>query len=234
MISKLRNLFIKTIKFPILILRILICKTRSYFFSQLIDSGDGKITITDPFLSIKIQKSKGSKLIISGNFRVTSHIGGVAAVRIILGQDSILKVDGDFVIGHGVRIFLNNNSYLFIGGKKNESDSGITADTLIMVNRKIMIGKDFICAWNVFISDSDWHQIGDQPHQSDVIIGDHVWIANSCSILKGSLIGNNSIVASHSKVINNKYPHDSLLAGIPAKVAKSEITWSRDINPNAK
>jgi acetyltransferase-like isoleucine patch superfamily enzyme len=103
-----------------------------------------------------------------------------------------------------------------------------------LVYKKIEIGRDFVCAWNVFISDSDWHQIGKQSHQADIYIGDHVWIANSCSILKGSQIGNNCIVASYSKVIKSKYESDSMLAGTPARIVKSDIFWSRDIDVSDK
>lgn len=46
-----------------------------------------------------------------------------------------------------------------------------------MVNQKIEIGKDFDCAWDVFISDCDWPQIEGQPFQRNVRIGDHVWVA---------------------------------------------------------
>ena len=119
-----------------------------------------------------------------------------------------------------------NNAILTIGGRGEQSGAGITADTLIMVAKHIEIGKDFVCAWNIFISDSDWHSIEGQPQQADVIIGDHVWVANSCSILKGAVIGDNSIVASHSKVTNKEFPKDSLLVGTPARVIKTNINWS--------
>ena len=147
-----------------------------------------------------------------------------------MGKDSKLIVNGDFVIGHGVRIMLSNNAELSFGGKEVESDSGITSDTLIMVSKKIQIGKDFICAWNNFISDSDWHSIEGKSHQKDVIIGNHVWIANSCNILKGSSIGNNCIIASNTKITNKYFPNDTLIAGVPSKAIKQGIKWSRDIN----
>tara|TARA_R110002033_G_scaffold84025_1_gene134768 strand:- start:393 stop:770 length:378 start_codon:yes stop_codon:yes gene_type:complete len=124
---------------------------------------------------------------------------------------------------------LNKNSTLTFGGKNKESGSGITSDTLIMVNRKISIGEDFICAWNNFISDSDWHSINGQSHQKDIKIGNHVWIANNCNILKGTVLGDNTIIASNTKITNKIFPKDSLIAGIPPKIIKQGINWSRDI-----
>lgn len=57
----------------------------------------------------------------------------------------------------------------------------------------------------------------------------NIFILGICSkiniILKGSKIGDNSIIASQGKVSNKAYPTNSLLAGIPAKVVKTDITW---------
>jgi len=220
----------KIFKDPFAIFKILICKIRSYSYSRMIDEGGGKIIVTEPFLSIRIIKGNNSKLIINGKLRIVPHINGTSPVRILLGANSTLKICDDFIIGQGVRISLNAGASLSFGGRKNESASGITADTLIMVYSKIDIGKDFVCAWNVFISDSDWHSIEGQKHYQNVTIGNHVWIANSCSILKGTLIGNNCIIASHSKLIHTKYPDNVLLGGVPAKILKENINWKRDLS----
>ncbi|MBN1186464.1 MAG: hypothetical protein JXB49_29580 [Bacteroidales bacterium] len=209
--------------------RDIICKIRSRYYSRFISEGTGKIIINDPWLRVGIQKLTGAKLIVNGNLNISSHLGGTTPVKIFLQQNSILKIDGDFDIGQGVRISVSKNASLYFGGRRNASGSGITSDTLIMVFYKIRIGYDFICSWNVFISDSDWHQIGTQVHYAEIIIGDNVWIANNCSILKGTRIGNGSIVASHSKVINKEYPSQVLIAGLPARIIKHDITWSRDI-----
>jgi len=214
---------------PFIISRFLICKIKSIYYSSFINEGNGKITVENPNIILKIHKSQGSKLIIEGNIILNSHIGGTSPIIISLGSNSIIKISGDFIIGNGVKLVTSDGAVLSFGGKHIESGSGITADSIIMCNKSITIGKDFLCAWGVFISDSDWHSIGLQHHQANVIIGNHVWIANNSSILKGSVIGDNSIIASQSKVINKSYPPDSMLAGTPAKIVKSDICWNRDI-----
>lgn len=207
----------------------LICKIRSIYYSGKIDGGGGKIIITQPFINFKINKHKTSKLFIEGNFRLIPHIGGNSPIVISMGKNSKFQINGDFTVGQGVRFCLASNSLLTIGGKDKESDSGITSDTLVMVSKKVEIGKDFLCAWNIFITDSDWHQIAGQNHQADVVIGNHVWIANSNNILKGSVIGNNCIVASNSKIINKVFPDNVLIGGIQPKIIKTDVNWSRDI-----
>lgn len=217
---------------PWLLFTIMICKIKSIYYSFYIDEGDGKIIVQKSNIILKISKNKSSKLILKGNLIISSHIGGNNPVILSLAANSTLEIAGDFVIGNGVKVVLNEGATLYFGGKDTESGSGITADTIIMCYKKITIGKDFLCSWGVFITDSDWHSIGSQAHQADVFIDNHVWIANNSSVLKGSIIGSNSIVASQSKLINKEYPPNSMLAGAPAKVVKTDITWCRDITSN--
>lgn len=214
---------------PFILLSKIICMLRSNYYSRKIDEGGGKIIITKPFLSFKIIKQKGAYLYIKGDFSIVPFIEGKNKTLIKMMDNSKLKVNGDFTVGDGVRFFLDKNASLEIGGKDKESGSGITSDSSILVNKNVVIGKDFLCAWNVLISDSNWHSIKGQHHQDDVIIGNHVWIANNSSVLKGSVIGNNSIIASQSKLINKQYVQNSMIAGIPAKILKTDVVWSRDL-----
>jgi acetyltransferase-like isoleucine patch superfamily enzyme len=219
------NIFLKLMRIP----SYLICKMRSEYYSLKIDEGGGKIIITEPFISFKIKRHKDSKVCIKGVLKIVSHLESRTPILITIGKNSQFILNGDFTIGSGVKFCLAQNSTLIIGGKESESDSGITADTLVMVSKKIEIGVDFLCAWDVFITDSDWHQINDQNHQSDVKIGNHVWIANSNNILKGSVIGDNCIIASNSKTNNKTFPNNSLIGGIPPRILRTNIQWSRDI-----
>lgn len=229
-VKVIRKIFSSPLSIPYLIIKKIICKVRSTYFSNKISSGGGKIIITEPFIRFKIKKNKTSRLIIKGEVRIIPHVKGKGIVVIQMKENSTFFIKGDFIIGQGVRFYLSSNSTLTIGGKDKESGSGITADSLIMVYKNIQIGKDFLCAWSNFISDSDWHSIEGQSHHKDITIGDHVWIANNCSILKGTVINENSIIASHTKVANREFPKNSMIAGVPAKVIKTDIKWSRDLD----
>lgn len=61
----------------------------------------------------------------------------------------------------------------------------------------------------------------------DVVIGDHVWIAPNSVVMKGAVIGNGSIVGSHS-MINKVIPANCLVVGMPGKVVKEGIKWTRE------
>lgn len=227
--STLAKILKKALQNPLLAIKVLLWNLQSLLYIRYIDNGRGKIIIRDNSVKLKIRKGRNAKFNLYGNLIVESF-KGYGPVIISINDGGRLDILGDFVLGDGVKISIANDALLSFGGKRNESASGITGNTLIMVSKKIEIGCDFICAWDVFISDSDWHSIEGQHHQNDVKIGDHVWIANNNNILKGSIIGDGCIISSFSKVGNREFPKNVLIGGIPAKVLKEHMCWKRDIN----
>ncbi len=56
-------------------------------------------------------------------------------------------------------------------------------------------------------------------------IGHHVWIGCKSMILKGAEIADGCIIGANT-FINNKFLNvNSIIAGNPAKIVKSEIKW---------
>lgn len=95
----------------------------------------------------------------------------------------------------------------------------------IVATQSITIGEDCIIGDNVFIVDSDFHnvepELRQQPVQSSepVVIGDNVWLGSRAMILKGVTIGNNSVVAAGAIVVK-PVPDNTVVAGVPAKAVK--------------
>jgi acetyltransferase-like isoleucine patch superfamily enzyme len=215
---------------PIKIANFLLRRVRGWYYTfRYVNAGVGKIVFGNAFTSVKFIKRKKSTFHLDGVLTIASHsyVGG--SVVIVMERNASLVIKKDFSIGPGVQISLMSGAILSIGGQLKESGSGITSNSILMVKKSLKIGYDFICAWDVYITDCDWHQISGQEAQADVEIGNHVWIANSCNILKGTKIGDNCIIASNSKLINKQFDDDSLIAGIPAKIIKNDIQWSRDM-----
>lgn len=201
----------------------------TYLKYKYVDSKNGIIRLATPYYNLKIVKEEGSTFQLNGKLIFMNYFNGTSPVYIHLGKNSKLKIDGNFTIGDGVKIQLFEGAELLIGGTEFESTSGITSNCNLMVYKNISIGKDFLCSWNVYITDCDWHKFNNNPVNADVIIGNHVWIGNNCSILKGTNLGNNVVLSSYSKVINRTYPNDVLLGGVPAEILKENICWQRDI-----
>jgi acetyltransferase-like isoleucine patch superfamily enzyme len=194
-----------------------------------VDSGSGRFIIATPELKVHLWKCEDARLILHGDVIIRSDLGGDQPVRISICRRGSIEIGGEFVIGDGVRMMVSEGASLRIGGRKNESGSGITCNTKILATNSIDIGTDFICAWDVCITDSDHHYIEGQPPSIPVRIGDHCWIGFGAAVLKGSNIGDGGIVAAHSLVHKQTFPPQSLIAGIPAKLARASVVWARDI-----
>lgn len=102
---------------------------------------------------------------------------------------------------------------------------------------KLSIGQDCMFAYGIEVRTGDSHSVISRDtnerinHVKDVSIGDHVWVAAHCIILKGVSIGANSIVASGAVVTRSFDTEDIVIGGNPATKLKDGITWSRDRIP---
>jgi acetyltransferase-like isoleucine patch superfamily enzyme len=58
-----------------------------------------------------------------------------------------------------------------------------------------------------------------------ILIGDHVWIGERVTLCKGAQIPNNCIVGLASVVTKAFSEENCVIAGAPAKVVKTGVTW---------
>lgn len=105
---------------------------------------------------------------------------------------------------------------------------GISGST-IYAREEITIGNHALIGANTKIMDNDFHPIEVEARNANdfsrlkcrpVRIGDNVFIGCNCLILKGTEIGQNSIVGAGS-VVCGKFPGNVVIAGNPAKVIKT-------------
>ena len=82
------------------------------------------------------------------------------------------------------------------------------------------------------VRDADGHYIFSNEDLSnrinndkEVIIGDHVWVGSYSDILKGSQIPNDCIIAYKSCVTKGDSEEKCIIAGVPAKIVKRDISW---------
>lgn len=98
---------------------------------------------------------------------------------------------------------------------------------------RIDIGEDCMFSNSIIVRTSDSHPIYDSTTSQringalSVKIGNHVWIAPHSTIMKGVNIGDGAIIGSNTLVTRAVPPH-CLCVGIPAKVVKTNINWTRE------
>ncbi|STA98781.1 acyltransferase [Clostridium baratii] len=105
---------------------------------------------------------------------------------------------------------------------------GISGAT-IYSRKAISIGDNTLIGGNVKILDNDFHPLEIEARNNDIkekirareiVIGKNCFIGCNSIILKGSKIGNGSVVGAGS-IVSGIFPHNSVIAGNPAKVIKT-------------
>ena len=101
--------------------------------------------------------------------------------------------------------------------------------------KNIKIGKDCMFSWDILIRNSDGHmrfmilsQKSYLMKRGDIVIGDHVWVGRSTTILKKATIPSNSIVGIGAIVNKSFETNNIVIAGIPAKIVKRNVNWKRE------
>ena len=181
-------------------------------------------------IKIKFKKHKNGKLIIKSRLILEQWLNGDGCISVIIEDGAKCVVENDFLLGQGIKIYVSPKAQLVLKGKEIESASGITANSVVMVNEYLEIGSDCIIAWDTFITDCDWHGIEGKKSTKKTIIGDHTWIGVGAKVLKGAIVNKNSIVTSLSVVLDGDYPENAFISGSPAKVLKTNVPrWKREM-----
>lgn len=153
------------------------------------------------------------------------------AGSLYLAKGATLEAEA-FDVYAGGRINVNADAKLSLGsGYMNH-------DCVIDCFSSITIGHGVVISERVVIRDADNHTIqsnatetereqisAEKPPTAPVVIQDHVWIGMNVIVLKGVTIGEGAIAAAGS-VVNKDVPPHCLVAGVPAKVVKTDVTWS--------
>jgi len=145
-----------------------------------------------------------------------------------IGGSNMISL-GDGIRISGVTFRCEKNCAIIEIGKG--SWIGPNSFLLAIDNTKIKIGEKCAIARNCTMRTSDSHFIFDSngrhlnPPQ-DIFIGNHIWIGEQVIILKGANIEDGCIVGARSLVTSNcKHKDNSIIAGMPARMIKEDITW---------
>ena len=169
----------------------------------------------------------GIKLYVGSDCKITSLLHVNENAKLSIGKSSTVKCSG-FTIGYGGVVSIGDRALIC-------DDSMLRAHSF----HKIEFGTDCMFSYRVIIFAGDGHSIfklTDKEHKEyvrtncgdeDIVIGDHVWGGIRSTIFSGANIGSGSIIASGAFVSKKKYPNNCIIAGVPAKVIKRDVAWSR-------
>lgn len=189
------------------------------------------------YKTILINVHRGAiELTCAPQFGLIKFGHGKGSFGIETNKHSYLKIDkdgkmifhGKANLSEGISVRCNNGGSVEFG-----ANFAANQNCLISSNTLVKFGDDVLLGWNINVRDSDGHDIylvntmvPCNPNK-EINIGNHVWICSFANILKGSKIADNSIVGYGSLVTKEFNQSSSILAGVPARVVKNDIIWSK-------
>jgi acetyltransferase-like isoleucine patch superfamily enzyme len=142
-----------------------------------------------------------------------------------LGWNAHFSVQGTVQINRGVRVFVNDGGHLEMGSRSYIND----CSTLTCFEH-IKIGSGCSISWYTNILDANIHELvvagRPRPRSAPVLIGDRVWIGTGATILPGTSIGENAVVAAGS-VVTADVPGGVVVGGNPARIIAEDVSWNQ-------
>lgn len=204
------------------------------YANNIINKGDNVIRVIDNQNLEIVVEGEGNQISIG------MREGNIAGkVRIyIYGDNNVVTIGQNNIIGSLVMIIgqnhynhgKSNNVLVTIGN--NNSFGGVEIDTF-NCHAIIYIGDECMFSSGITLYHSDGHPILDFETKKitnkvrEMRIGNHCWIGKNATILKNSLLAEDSIVGFAAVVSGIFEEKHTVIAGNPAKVVKRGVTWEQ-------
>lgn len=194
----------------------------NYFSTNVIHEGKGKII---PFRGAHVDLKNNSRLIMhDDSLEIGLNLvkGSKAETLIRLQNNAVWNVKGYCGLSYGTTVEINENATFVSDYFTCNSNS------VLVINKKTTIGNDVMLGRNVVVYDSDFHSInGEETVSEEVTIGNHVWVATNCVILKGVHIGNGSVIAAGT-VVDKDVPECVVVANEDGqRILSNNAQWKR-------
>ncbi len=158
----------------------------------------------------------GRRVQFGRNFETNGRLVIRGPGRVIFGDDIKAWAHAE----KNVFITYTPESRIVVGSGTRLNGAGVMAYTTIHIGPRCILGS-------TVIFDSDFHPL-DPAHRHDptapvatrpITVGPNVWLAGQTAVLKGTHIGENSVVAFRA-VVSGDVPPNVVVAGNPARIVK--------------
>ena len=132
---------------------------------------------------------------------------------------------------------------LFCGGDSSiVFNGGVSATWNAAVDARnggsIVAEHDQLWAANVYVATDDMHRLADlatgarlNPFGAHIRLGRHVWLGRDVTVTGHVDVGDGSVVGMQSMVRGQKIPPNTAVGGVPARVLREGIAWTKDDLP---
>lgn len=144
-------------------------------------------------------------------------------------NNGVINVSGRTMLNWGCKVFVNVGAVLSFGNRVR-----FGCRSRIICYKSITVGSNVRFAWEEQLFDTDFHFLYNHEKEKyysrtkPTIIGNNVFVGNRCTIAKGTIIPDGSVISCCSKVRGdflNEGEH-LLIMGNPAKVVKHNVEMS--------
>ncbi|MBR6509596.1 MAG: hypothetical protein IKT38_03220 [Clostridia bacterium] len=161
--------------------------------------------------------------------------------QIIIGQKSFLSNCNFVITGNNNKIVLDDMIYadkcsFCVEDSNNSIEIGEgthifgECELAAMEGTQIKLGEGCLVSSKTVFRTGDSHSIldleGNRINPSkNIILGDRIWVGQRASILKGSVIRDDSVVSFGAIVTKAFDTPNAIIGGVPAKLLKDGISW---------
>lgn len=144
-------------------------------------------------------------------------------------ERTVWQVSGTILLD-GYKINIGRGSKFCVSGICILGDHlSVTGRSTIICRKKMQFGKNNLISWDVLLMDTDFHKILDHSKKvinkdKQISIGDNVWIGCRATLLKGSNIPANSIIAAGA-VISGKLAKEGCIYTSEKRILKEIGSW---------
>lgn len=189
-----------------------------------------RFLLQDKGLNNHINIAKDARII--GNSTITIRKGHDNQITIGKGgKFNQLKIDingnhNQVTIGEHVKF---SGQLLVVGNHTTAIDCYILAR-----DKSVTIGQSCMISRGIEIRATDVHKVYDidtnarvNKAHTNVILGDHIWIAANVTISKNVSIASGCIIAAGAFVNKPVETPNCMIAGTPAKIIRQNVRWER-------
>lgn len=174
----------------------------------------GAVILRNPsFACLKIGVGEGS-----------FHHGKAYTSFVSIGNNSILDVIGKASIARGGVLNISNDASIILG-------NGFSANygCVISIAKSLVCDTNVRLGWDISIIDSDGHSVKSLDNQKRVNdnrgihLGENVWLAAKCTIMKGVHLAKNTIVPFGNIITKSNDIECVVFGGQPNRVLKQRV-----------
>lgn len=144
---------------------------------------------------------------------------------------TIWQISGKLKI-RGSKIDIGRGSRFCVFGECSLGDRfSISGLSTIICNKSISFGDNVLLSWDVLVMDTDFHKIKDSSGSvinpdKGIVVEDNVWIGCRTTVLKGTYIPSNTVIAAGS-IISGKTSKSDCVISSGKSIIKENISWER-------